>query len=100
MTAISEPRTVGAAYPRREPGNIVVKWLTSTDHKVIGYLYLITSFCFFGIGGLLALLMRAELAQPGPAVPDQRAVQPGVHDARHDHAADVRDAAVRRLRAT
>jgi cytochrome c oxidase subunit I len=65
MTAISEPRTVGAAYPRREPGNIVVKWLTSTDHKVIGYMYLITSFCFFGIGGLLALLMRAELARPG-----------------------------------
>ncbi len=65
MTAISEPRTVGAAYPRRVPGNIVVKWLTSTDHKVIGYLYLITSFCFFGIGGLLALLMRAELARPG-----------------------------------
>ena len=47
------------------PGNIVVKWLTSTDHKVIGYMYLITSFCFFGIGGLLALLMRAELARPG-----------------------------------
>ena len=31
-------------------------------------------------------------------VPTQRAVQPAVHDARHDHAADVRDAAVRRIR--
>ncbi|MEY9889621.1 cytochrome c oxidase subunit 1 [Catenulispora sp. MAP12-49] len=65
MTAISEPRAVSAPYERRVPGNIVVKWLTSTDHKVIGYMYLITSFCFFGIGGLLALLMRAELARPG-----------------------------------
>ena len=28
-------------------GNILVKWITSTDHKTIGYLYLITSFIFF-----------------------------------------------------
>jgi cytochrome c oxidase subunit 1 len=50
---------------RREPGNIVVKWLTTTDHKLIGHLYLITSFLFFGLGGLLALLIRAQLARPG-----------------------------------
>jgi cytochrome c oxidase subunit I len=50
---------------RREPGNVVVRWLTSTDHKVIGYLYLITSFGFFLIGGWMALIMRAELARPG-----------------------------------
>ncbi len=42
-----------------------VKWLTTTDHKTIGTLYLITSFAFFCVGGLLALLMRAELARPG-----------------------------------
>ena len=65
VTAISEPRAVSASYERRVPGNIVVKWITSTDHKVIGYMYLITSFCFFCIGGVLALLMRAELARPG-----------------------------------
>ncbi len=39
--------------------------MSSTDHKVIGYMYLITSFVFFGIGGVMALIMRAELAQPG-----------------------------------
>ncbi|WP_344830134.1 cytochrome c oxidase subunit I [Actinocorallia longicatena] len=39
--------------------------MTSTDHKVIGYLYLITSFCFFLIGGIMALIMRAELYNPG-----------------------------------
>lgn len=46
-------------------GRTVVKWLTSTDHKVIGNLYLVTSFFFFMFGGILALVIRAELFQPG-----------------------------------
>nr|WP_328807054.1 cytochrome c oxidase subunit I [Nocardiopsis coralli] len=46
-------------------GSLVVSWLTSTDHKVIGYMYLITSFAFFLFGGVLALLMRLELFAPG-----------------------------------
>ncbi|WP_062073493.1 aa3-type cytochrome oxidase subunit I [Demequina sediminicola] len=46
-------------------GSLVVKWITSTDHKTIGYMYLITSFFFFIIGGVLALLIRAELFAPG-----------------------------------
>ena len=37
----------------------------NTDHKVIGVQYLVTTFSFFFIAGLLAMLMRAELAQPG-----------------------------------
>ncbi|WP_030381216.1 MULTISPECIES: cytochrome c oxidase subunit I [unclassified Streptomyces] len=49
----------------RTPGRIVVDWLTTTDHKKIGHLYLITSFVFFLAGGVMALLMRAELARPG-----------------------------------
>ena len=40
-------------------------WLTTTDHKRIGLLYIGTAFVFFLIGGLIALAMRAELAQPG-----------------------------------
>jgi cytochrome c oxidase subunit 1 len=35
------------------------------DHKVIGIQYTVTSFFFLLIGGLIAMLMRAELAQPG-----------------------------------
>ncbi|WP_373282328.1 aa3-type cytochrome oxidase subunit I [Microtetraspora niveoalba] len=46
-------------------GSVVAKWLSTTDHKVIGHLYLITSFVFFLIGGVMALVMRAELAAPG-----------------------------------
>jgi cytochrome c oxidase subunit I len=41
----------------------VVSWLTTTDHKRIGILYIATSLAFFGAGGILALLMRAQLAQ-------------------------------------
>ncbi|MFO7252820.1 MAG: cbb3-type cytochrome c oxidase subunit I, partial [Actinomycetes bacterium] len=46
-------------------GTIIAKWASSTDHKVIGNLYLITSFAFFLIGGVMALAIRAELAHPG-----------------------------------
>jgi cytochrome c oxidase subunit 1 len=37
----------------------------NTDHKVIGVQYLVTVFFFFVVGGLLAMLVRAELARPG-----------------------------------
>ena len=60
--------TAVPAAPRRRPtrlGRLVVDWLTTTDHKKIGHLYLITSFGFFLVGGVMALLMRAELARPG-----------------------------------
>jgi cytochrome c oxidase subunit 1 len=43
----------------------VTKWITSTDHKVIGNLYFITSFFFFIVAGALALWIRAELWEPG-----------------------------------
>ena len=46
-------------------GRTIVKWVTSTDHKTIGYMYLITSFAFFLIGGVMALAIQAELASPG-----------------------------------
>ena len=41
------------------------EWLTTTDHKKIGIMYVINSFIFFFIGGILALFVRAELAAPG-----------------------------------
>src|SRR3954465_7242046 len=37
----------------------------NTDHKVIAIQYTVTSFFFLFVGGLLAMLMRAELARPG-----------------------------------
>jgi cytochrome c oxidase subunit I len=41
------------------------EWLTTTDHKKIGILYLINSMIFFLAGGILAMVVRLELAQPG-----------------------------------
>jgi cytochrome c oxidase subunit 1 len=43
----------------------LVGWLTTTDHKRIGLLYITTSYAMFLLGGLMALAMRAELASPG-----------------------------------
>ncbi len=52
--------------PRTGPkGNLIYKLITTTDHKLIGIMYVVTCFVFFFIGGLLALLMRTELAAPG-----------------------------------
>jgi cytochrome c oxidase subunit 1/cytochrome c oxidase subunit I+III len=58
-------------------------WLTTTDHKRIALLYLWTSLVFFGAGGIEALLMRAQLAEPhqhvvGPATYDQVMTMHGV----------------------
>jgi cytochrome c oxidase subunit 1 len=51
--------------PPQTPGAKIVKVITTTDHKTIGLLYLTTSFMFFLASGLMAEIMRAELAQPG-----------------------------------
>jgi len=54
-------------------GRVLADWLTTTDHKKIGHLYLISSFGFFLAGGVLALVMRAELARPGIQILSQEA---------------------------
>ena len=41
------------------------RWLTTTNHKDLGTLYLWFSFIMFLVGGLMALIIRAELFQPG-----------------------------------
>lgn len=71
MTILSE-RPTTAPIPesaeqqsKKSLGKIIVSWITSTDHKVIGYMYLITSVLWFFIAGLMALVIRAELAVPG-----------------------------------
>ncbi|MGW5849120.1 aa3-type cytochrome oxidase subunit I [Streptomyces sp. NPDC055254] len=64
MVTSTEPVTP-IPVPGRTRGSVLVSWLTTTDHKKIGHLYLIASFIFFILGGVLALLLRAELARPG-----------------------------------
>ena len=68
MAILDKPVVTVGQTPLRPPakkGNKVVGWMTSTDHKVIGNLYMVTSFAFFAIAGLMALIIRAELARPG-----------------------------------
>ena len=52
-----------AAVPAYRGG--LYEWLTTTDHKKIGIMYLINSMLMFFIGGIFALLVRTELATPG-----------------------------------
>jgi len=66
--AITQERSEAAAdaahgiSPRRHP---IAVWLTTTDHKKIGIMYLVNSYFWFGVAGLLAVFIRAELAEPG-----------------------------------
>ena len=66
MAVIERNAETLVATPRTQTkGRVVWRWMTSTDHKVIGNLYFITSMAFFMFGGVLALAIRAELAFPG-----------------------------------
>jgi cytochrome c oxidase subunit 1 len=66
MTTVERAVTdAEVAAPKRRVGTISWKWMVTTDHKVIGTLYFVTSMVFFLFGGLLALGIRAELAFPG-----------------------------------
>src|SRR3954464_10133611 len=63
LTGRTPPTT--PEQPRRSRGAVVTSVLSTTDHKVVGYLYLSTSFGFFLVAGLMAMVIRAELAAPG-----------------------------------
>jgi cytochrome c oxidase subunit 1 len=66
MAVIERNAETLVATPRTQTkGQVVWRWMTTTDHKVIGNLYFITTMAFFMFGGVLALAMRAELAFPG-----------------------------------
>jgi cytochrome c oxidase subunit I len=54
---------------RTQPRGWLV-WLTTTDHKKIGILYLFATFLFFILGGVEALIMRLQLAQPSGTLVD------------------------------
>src|SRR3954471_8544598 len=64
-TATASPATTYGTPAVERKGNVFVKWITTTDHKTIGYLYLISSFIFLLVGGVMALIIRAQLFEPG-----------------------------------
>jgi cytochrome c oxidase subunit 1 len=66
-TAEGAFRTATVARPN-SLGRQIVKVLTTTDHKVIGKLYLGTCFFWFLVAGLMAMVIRSELAFPGQQI--------------------------------
>ncbi len=69
MTTIARPESDLTTAPRNpRKGSLLASWMSSTDHKVIGHLYLITSFGFFLAAGLMAMIMRAQLLRPNQHV--------------------------------
>ncbi len=65
---ILESRPTQAPVPAtpkpRRWGRLFVSWITTTDHKIIGYMYIITSFAFFLVAGAMAMVIRAQLSAP------------------------------------
>src|SRR5260364_32741 len=71
MTATVTPDTghAGTHGPHAPPSGWR-RWVLATNHKAIGTLYLIFSFAMLLVGGVMALLIRAELFKPGlPIMP-------------------------------
>src|SRR5699024_8478903 len=66
LTAVAPKPVLERPYPPRQglKGSFIYRALTTTDHKLLGIMYLFTAFGWFLVGGLMALLMRAELGRP------------------------------------
>ncbi len=63
--AVMEAPLPQARYATRFDKNKgILSWLTTVDHKKIGIMYLYTTFFFFVVGGIMALLVRVQLAEP------------------------------------
>jgi cytochrome c oxidase subunit 1 len=68
MTVIAEREHLGAEHEHHEGPTGILKWLSSTDHKVIGMNYMVTSVVMFFLAGIMAIVIRAQLTSPNGAV--------------------------------
>ncbi|WP_344887588.1 cytochrome c oxidase subunit I [Nonomuraea antimicrobica] len=66
--ARTEEPSTSPPDPSKGLGRRLASWLSTTDHKIIGYLYLIASFAFFLGAGVMAMILRAELFSPDLAL--------------------------------
>ena len=58
------PQVIAHEVTRPRETKRWVDWVTTTDHKKIGIMYLVLTFAFFCLGGVEALMMRLQLASP------------------------------------
>ena len=73
MSLLQEPSPSGGppavqhapAHAHRSAPTTILGYITTTSHKTIGVMYTVTAFVFFALSGVMAMLMRAELARPG-----------------------------------
>ena len=76
------------------PDKGLMRWVLTTNHKDIGSLYLWFSFAMFLVGGCMALVIRAELFQPGLQISRARIFQSNDHHARVNYGLWCRDACI------
>ncbi len=66
QTEVDTPDMVPGLRPHKQKlGQTIVNWITSTDHKTIGYMYMWSAMAFFLLAGVMAMFIRAELFEPG-----------------------------------
>jgi cytochrome c oxidase subunit 1 len=69
MTVLAERQAVHDDHSEHHEGPTgLLKWMTSTDHKVIGMNYMVTSLVMFFLAGLMALAIRYQLLSPGGGI--------------------------------
>ena len=71
LAAHADAAGAGEHEPERGLPRTLSGWLTTTDHKAIGVAYAVTAVVFMLIGGALAGIIRAELANPGMQLVDE-----------------------------
>ncbi len=64
MATYAAPIPQVVAHEAERPQRGWTSWLTTTDHKRIGIMYMVTTFVFFCLGGVEALMMRLQLGSP------------------------------------
>jgi cytochrome c oxidase subunit I len=75
MATYAAPVPQIVAHEAKPPPRGWTSWMTTTDHKRIGIMYMVTTFVFFVLGGVEALLIRLQLG-----LPDNTLVSPQIYN--------------------